>query len=42
MESPSSETVDNMATHARDSSPVTHGGRDDATEQSLVNDDSVK
>ena len=42
MGSTSSVTVDNKATHATDSTPVTHGGRDDATEQSLVHGDSVK
>ncbi|GFG30347.1 hypothetical protein Cfor_10063 [Coptotermes formosanus] len=42
MESPSSETGDNMPTQATDSIPVTHGGRQDATEQSLVHGDSVK
>jgi hypothetical protein len=42
MESLSSEIVDNVPTHATDSTPVTHGGRDDVTEQSLVHGDSAK
>jgi hypothetical protein len=42
MESLSSETGDNMPTHATDSIPMTNGKQEDAAKQSLGHGDIAK